>query len=120
MFFLRTNQIYLFMLIFQTPKKVAITVTVSGVPVEAEVEIVNNTVKVPIKINGSHIRIEVPIRKLKEGLKMKVEGVEVGIQEQKGDDDLHNYVRNYMQWYFILLQLMMLSEKETWPEPISS
>lgn len=65
----------------------------------------NCTAIVPISINDRQTIIHVPVPRLKEGCTLSVNGITIFIQEEnKGLDDLYNYVHNFLQWYFVILQ----------------
>lgn len=60
-------------------------------------------------MNNALIHIKVPLTKVKEGCKVSINGVELKlksvIENQGQQDDLYNYVNNYLQWYFVIMQL---------------
>lgn len=66
----------------------------------------NDTATVPLLINNKEISIRLPISQAKKGCCVVVDNVRIFVREvNKGQDDLFNYVNNFLQWYFVILQL---------------
>lgn len=68
-------------------------------------------VTIPISINGNLIHIKFSLTKVKvrEGCRVSVNHVEMFIRYQDEDHGhrnyFYNFVINYLQWYFVILQL---------------
>ncbi|XP_061184764.1 uncharacterized protein LOC133192771 [Saccostrea echinata] len=92
----------------QDPNKVNICVQVGGQSFNVLSNIVEQIVTIPILINSNSFHIKVSLPRVREGCKVNVDGVELYIkctdQDNGHQDDLHNYVMNYLQWYFVVLQ----------------
>lgn len=66
-------------------------------------------VTIPISINGNLFHVKLSFTKVREGCRISVNHVEMFIRYQDQHhghkNDLYNYVINYLQWYFVILQL---------------
>ncbi|XP_063438320.1 uncharacterized protein LOC134719246 [Mytilus trossulus] len=90
----------------QAPKKVDLKLLIANQAYQCSASLDNNTAVVPLSINGRQTIIQVPVPRLQEGCSINVNGITIFIQEvKKGQDDLFNYVHNFLQWYFIILQM---------------
>jgi hypothetical protein len=62
----------------------------------------------PLNINGQSITFKLPPWKVKEGCTLFLShiGITVTVKEVLvKKDDLNSYVKNFMQWYFVIIQL---------------
>ncbi|XP_052089389.1 uncharacterized protein LOC127726061 isoform X1 [Mytilus californianus] len=90
----------------QAPKKMDLKLLIANQAYQCSASLNNNTAVVPLLFNGRQTIIQVPVPRLQDCCSINVNGITIFIQEvKKGQDDLFNYVHNFLQWYFIILQM---------------
>ncbi|CAC5411017.1 unnamed protein product [Mytilus coruscus] len=83
----------------QVPKKMDLKLLIANQAYQCSASLDNNTAVVPLLINGRQPIIQVPVPRLKGGCSVNVNGITIFVQEaKKGQDDLYNYVHNFLQW----------------------
>ncbi|XP_069125349.1 uncharacterized protein [Argopecten irradians] len=80
---------------------------------QTETSVINNKVKVKVAIGDTSVVLEIPKDTVQKGCSVKLSGIEhhLKIKEQPSQslnstaDELQDYVVNFLQWYFIIIQL---------------
>ncbi|WAR08505.1 hypothetical protein MAR_018463, partial [Mya arenaria] len=64
-------------------------------------------VNIPLNINGCDLVVVTNLESLKKGCSLKVVNTEINVMLKmvEKNDDLLNYVKNFLQWFFIIVQM---------------
>lgn len=87
---------------------VCVSVSTAGCTITVEAKVVGALLEFPLYINGLSIPLKLPSKKVKEGCTLFLShiGITISVKEVSvPKDDLNSYVKNFMQWYFIIIQL---------------
>lgn len=93
-----------------TPSSVQLSIRVGDQVVTTSSPVENGCVQVSLLLNGQVMHLKVPNADLKRGVNLTIPCVrdtlfiqDITVPDVK--DDLHNYVFQFMQWYFVVIQM---------------